>query len=68
MMSLWLNLRRSLSNKSIPKSTKFTVQTAANVSNSDGEKREIFTFPYGTKECVVYKQKGKINKVSKKGT
>jgi hypothetical protein len=22
-------------------------------------KEEIFTFPYGTKECVVYKEKGK---------
>ncbi len=59
MMSLWFNLRRSLSqqvertacskNKNISAIT--TIGDSADI-------KEVFTFPYGTKECVVYKEKG----------
>lgn len=59
-MNLWLNLRRSLSNKSIPKRSSIKIPTgpieAATFDEKD--KNEIFKFPYGTKECVVYKEKG----------
>lgn len=58
MMNLWLNLRRSICKKSIPKTVPKTVKISP--VPVDLNKDEIFTFPYGTKECVVYKEKGKI--------
>lgn len=63
MMSLWVNLRRSLSKQSkkvIDGSSKQLDKTTKDfVADKVKEKREIFTFPYGSKECVVYKEKGK---------
>ena len=59
MMNLWLNLRRSISKNSIPKTRTIKVPSIPDNFNDDENKEEIFTFPYGTKECVVYKGKGK---------
>lgn len=59
-MNLWLNLRRSLCKNSIPKAVvRNRSMTISSVPVTGSNKEEIFTYPYGTKECVVYKQKGK---------
>ena len=58
-MGLWLNLRRSLSKSSILKNRKIKVISEP-VENYCENKTEIFKFPYGTKECVVYKSTGKL--------
>ena len=74
MMSLWLNLRRSLKHpRSSSTPTALTNTTNNNpvpVINVAGYSTikeegtsEVFKFPYGTKECVVYKEKGKNKKV-----
>ena len=69
MMSLWLNLRKSIQKQNPHKSATLKQQIQKNNSNhtnystksdsDNGEREKIFSFPYGTKECIVYKQKGK---------
>ena len=72
MMSLWLNLRRSLKHprsSSTPTALTNTNNNPVPVINVAGYSTikeegtsEVFKFPYGTKECVVYKEKVKIKK------
>lgn len=62
MLSLWLNLRRSLKPRSAPtaKITELSsIDNFQKLSFSTTDE-EVFSFPYGTKECVVYKEIGKI--------
>ena len=60
MLSLWLNLRRSIS-KQFRNISVAEIKTIA--FKDEGE---IFKFPYGTKECVVHREKG--NKRRRRGT
>lgn len=57
MMSLWFNLRRSLSQQVERTACNKNIKAITTIGDS-ADKQEVFTFPYGTKECVVYKEKG----------
>lgn len=75
-MSLWLNLRRSFKHpRSSPTSPILTntntnnpvINVAGYSTIKEEGTSEVFKFPYGTKECVVYKEKGKNKKVEADG-
>lgn len=70
IMSLWLNLRKSLQKPTSslitkrlfhePESNNKISESGDKSSNGKGtdEREQIFSFPYGTKECIVYREKG----------
>lgn len=69
-MSLWLNLRRSLKTPCPTKINEISALKDSNqiCSSSSSEKGQIYAFPYGSKECVVYEEKGNGNNKNGVGT